>query len=75
MGWMDAHEVFVIERAVNDRLDDAERFSLERAFHSEPLEPPSTAASRSGSAATPTTRGPATERACGRWWSPRSSSA
>jgi hypothetical protein len=37
---MDAHEVFVIERAVSDRLDDAGRFSLEQAFHSEPPEPP-----------------------------------
>jgi hypothetical protein len=35
MGWMDAHEYLVMERALNDRLDDVERFSLERAFHSE----------------------------------------
>jgi hypothetical protein len=63
MGWMDAHEYFVMEQVVNDRLDDAERFSLERAFHSEPAD----------AAVTP--HGPAAERACGCLWSPRSSSA
>jgi hypothetical protein len=35
MGWMDAHEYLVIERTLRDRLEDVERFSLERAFHSE----------------------------------------
>jgi hypothetical protein len=35
MGWMDAHEYLVIERTLLDRLDEVERFSLERAFHSE----------------------------------------
>jgi hypothetical protein len=45
---MDAHEYFVMEQAVSDRRDDAERFTLERAFHSEAAEadrPPSPAAS------------------------------
>jgi hypothetical protein len=35
MGWMDAHEYFLLERALHDRLEEVERFSLERAFHSE----------------------------------------
>jgi hypothetical protein len=48
MGWMDAHEYFVMEQAARDRRDDAERFTLERAFQSEAAEadgPPSPAAS------------------------------
>jgi hypothetical protein len=35
MGWLDAHEYLVLERTLLDRLADVERFSLERAFHSE----------------------------------------
>jgi hypothetical protein len=35
MGWMDAHEYLLMERTLHDRLDEVERFSLERAFHSE----------------------------------------
>jgi hypothetical protein len=38
MGWMDAHEYLVMERTLLDRLDEVERFSLERAFHSEPAD-------------------------------------
>jgi hypothetical protein len=38
MGWMDAHEYLVLERALLDRLEDVERFSLERAFHSESVD-------------------------------------
>jgi hypothetical protein len=60
---MDAHEYLVMEQAVDDRLDEAQRFSLERAFHSEPA----------GDTATP--HGPAARRACGSTWPDRSSSA
>ena len=35
MGWMDAHEYLIMERALADRLDEARRFSLEPPFHSE----------------------------------------
>jgi hypothetical protein len=45
---MDAHEYFVMEQVVSDRRDDAERFTLERAFHSEAAE-------------AETSRGPATD--------------
>jgi hypothetical protein len=38
MGWMDAHEYLVLERTLLDRLADVERFSLERAFHSESVD-------------------------------------
>jgi hypothetical protein len=38
MGWMDAHEYLVMERTLLDRLEEAERFSLERAFHSEAVD-------------------------------------
>jgi hypothetical protein len=57
---MDAHEYFVMERAVHDRLDEAQRFSLERAFHSEPADD--------------TPHGPTARRACGSPWPDRSSS-
>jgi hypothetical protein len=35
MGWMDAHEYLLMERTLHDRLDEVERFSLERAFQAE----------------------------------------
>jgi hypothetical protein len=38
MGWMDAY--LVMEQVANDRLDDAERFSMEHAFRSEAAEAP-----------------------------------
>jgi hypothetical protein len=59
MGWMDAHEYLLMEQAVHDRLDDAQRFSLEQAFHSEPADGIATA------------RGPAARRACGGLWPDR----
>jgi hypothetical protein len=60
---MDAHEYLVMEQAVHDRLEDAHRFSLERAFHSEP----------SDGIATP--HGSAARPGCGSLWPHRASSA
>jgi hypothetical protein len=60
---MDAHEYLMMEQAVHDRLDDAQRFSLERAFHSEPADD------------TATPHGSAARRGCGSLWPDRSSSA
>jgi hypothetical protein len=60
MGWMDAHEYFTMEQVLNDRLDDAARFSLERTFHSE-----------ADDTAPPC---PALERGCRARWAPRQSS-
>jgi hypothetical protein len=62
MGWMDAHEYLVLAQTVDDRLDDAERFSLEHAFHSEPADDIATA------------HGPAARRVCGDLGPDRSSS-
>jgi hypothetical protein len=56
MTWMNAYEYFVIEQIAHDRLDEARRFSLERAFHSEPAED------------TAAPHGAPARRACGSLW-------